>query len=122
MSAPKIRRKAERWAKREYKFDLIDAEPLVDWQGRRFLPRWLTITIGEDTLHAAVHGTHIKANGEIGVADRSASWYSHAGHRSRFDDGTMPDWVARELRACQESRPIYGPSWPEEWPSGEADE
>lgn len=115
MNAPKVTPVKLRPAVRTYRFTLDDAEPMVDRQGRRLQPRELEITISDTTLHARIGGTHIKANGELGVAYRSVSWYADGRSRGRFDDGLIPAWVALEVQRCQHSRPIDGPNWPEEW-------
>lgn len=115
MSAPKVTPTRLRPAVRTYSFVLDDAEPITDRQGRRLQPRELEISIGDETLHARIGGTHIKANGEIGVAYRSVSWYSKNGDTSRFNDGPIPAWVALEIYRCQVGRPIAGPVFPTEW-------
>lgn len=100
-------------AERVYRYRLTGGDPLTDGQGRRFQPRDLTITIRENRMHVGVTGTHIKADGEIGVAQRYLSWYAFDGDAR--DTRPMPAWVANLVARRLSGGPIAGPPMPSAW-------
>ena len=113
MSAPYIEQTS---AERVYHYRLTGGGPLTDGQGRRFQPRHLTIAITENRVRAAVTGTHIKANGEIGAAQRYLSWAAMGGEPSNWNPRPMPAWVANVI-ARRLTGHIAGPPMPTAWAS-----